>query len=340
MTNPNDAIGTNSGFNGRTTPQAFNDLTAAFSRGIVSGWACSPKAGMVVQLGGNGTARDVAIAEDNAGNRTTINNRLASPVEVTIGGAPASNNRIDAIVAYAENNIQGAGATSVDFPDGVGLIVVEGTTAATPTAPNETAIRAAITADGASGTDAYYVVLATILVGTSVTTIGSGVITQGTKSSSTLGIPDGSITAAKLASNAVTTAKIADGAITPAKIGSSMTSMKRTELFSGDSNANVTLSSSVANFDEIEITFRDTNSTPNQLIRRIPATAGSVTLDIPHPGGSSTVYWNVSRWTISGTTMTKSSNSYQKTIASTSVSTTTISAIHITKVVGIKYTQN
>lgn len=149
-----------------------------------------------------------------------------------------------------------------------------------------------------------------------------------------------SITTSALSNLAVTTAKIADGAITASKIGSDVTTMKRTELFNGDSNANVTLSSSVANFDEIEITYVDTNTTPNALIRRIPATAGAVVLDIPHPGGSNTLYWNISRWTISGTTMTKSSNSYQKAIASTSVSTTTVSAIHITRVVGIKYTQN
>lgn len=138
----------------------------------------------------------------------------------------------------------------------------------------------------------------------------------------------------------ITTSAIANGAVVASKFGSDVTAVKRTEIFSGNTTGNVTLSQSVANFDEIEITFKDANSTPNQLIRTIPANAGAVVLDIPHPGASSTLYWNISRWTISGTTMTKSSNSYQKAIGSTSFSTTTASYIYITKVVGIKFTQN
>lgn len=181
MTNPNNSVGTNAGYNGRTSSKAFNDVLGAFTKGIVSGWGCAPKSGMVVSLGGNGTDRDVAIAEDNAGNRTTINNRSGAPIDATIAAAPSTNNRIDAIVAYAEQSIQGTGASDVDFASGVGLIVVSGTVAANPVAPNDTAIRNAITADGATGSSAFYVVLAEILVGTSVTTIGSGAITQGAR---------------------------------------------------------------------------------------------------------------------------------------------------------------
>lgn len=190
MTNPDNTVGTNAGYNGRTTPNAFNDILSIFEgagtadykgRGIVSGWACSPKSGMTIQLGGDGVDRDVAIAEDNAGNRTTINNRTATPVEITLDGAPATNNRIDSIVAYVDNPQQGAGSTDVDFPSQVGIIAVKGTVAANPNAPTEAQIRTAITADGATGASAYYVVLANITVGTGVTTIGSGVISQGTK---------------------------------------------------------------------------------------------------------------------------------------------------------------
>lgn len=181
MTNPNDSVGTNAGYNGRTSSKAFNDVLGVISRGVLSGWACSPKTDMTVQLGGNGTDRDVAIAEDNAGNRTTINNRLGTPIDITLSAAPSTNNRIDLIVAYAENSIQGTGSSDVDFPSGVGIITVSGAIAANPTTPDETAIRNAITADGATGTNAFYVVLAEILVGTGVTTIGSGVITQGEK---------------------------------------------------------------------------------------------------------------------------------------------------------------
>ena len=207
MTNPNNAIGTNGAFDGRTSPNALNDLTAAFTRGIVSGWSCSPKSGMTVQLGGSASVRDVALAEDNAGDKLTINNRSGAPVEVTLAGAPATNNRIDAIVAYVDNPSTGDGNTT-DNPTACGIIAVSGTVAANPTAPTDEQIRSAITTDGATGGVAYYVILATIRVGTSVTSIGSGVITQGTPAQSTAALSDG----------AVSTEKIADGAVTSEKV--------------------------------------------------------------------------------------------------------------------------
>ncbi len=178
MTNPNNAIGTPAAFSGRSSVKGFNDLTQAFSRGIISGWEIAPKSGMTVNVGGNASIRDAAVAEDAAGNRTTIDNRLGTAVAVTIATAPAANSRIDAIVAYVQPNPTGDGTTQ-DNPSVCGIIPVQGTTAANPTEPTEAQIRTAITADGGTGGSAYYVVLGTILVGANVTTIGSGVITQG-----------------------------------------------------------------------------------------------------------------------------------------------------------------
>ena len=207
MTNPNNAVGTNAAYGGRTSVNAFNDGLNIYSRGILSGWACSPKSGMTVQIGGNGSDRDAAVAEDNAGNKTSINNISGSPIDVTIPAAPATNNRIDLIVAYADNPPSGT-STVVDNPAACGIIVVPGTAASSPTAPTNAAIRSAITADGASGSTAYYVILAQIRVGTGVTTIGSGVITQGAKVES----------GAKAGANTVSTNSIADGAITSDKV--------------------------------------------------------------------------------------------------------------------------
>lgn len=207
MTNPNNAIGTNGAFSGRTSPNALNDILGAFSKGIVSGWTCSPKTGMTVQLGGSASTRDVALAEDNAGNKLTIDNRSGAPVEVTLSGAPATNNRIDAIVAYVDNPSTGDDSTT-DNPTACGIIAVSGTVAANPTAPSDAQIRSAITTDGATGGVAYYVILATILVGTNVTTIGSGVITQGALAQSITALTDGSVTTDALADGAVTTEKI------------------------------------------------------------------------------------------------------------------------------------
>lgn len=177
-TNPNNAVGTNGAFRGRTSVNAFNDDLSAYSAGIMSGWACSPSSGLTVVLGGDGSTRDVAVAEDNAGNKTTINNISGSPISVTVGNAPNNNSRIDSIVAYVDNPPQGS-ATATDNYGSCGLIVVSGTVASTPVAPNDSAIRTAITADGASGTTAYYVVLANVTVTSGTTDITSDNISVG-----------------------------------------------------------------------------------------------------------------------------------------------------------------
>lgn len=178
MTNPDNAIGTNAAYGGRTSVNAFNDGIGAYSRGVLSGWECVPNSGMTVSLGGSGTTRDVAIAEDNAGNKTTINNISGSPVDVTMAAAPASNSRIDLVVAYVDNPPQGT-STIADNYEACGIIAVQGTAASSPTPPTDNIIRTAITADGASGTTAYYVVLASITIANGTTDIVDGDITAG-----------------------------------------------------------------------------------------------------------------------------------------------------------------
>lgn len=178
MTNPNSAIGTNAAYGGRTSVNAFNDVLAGFTRGILSGWACVPKSGLTISLGGSGTTRDVAVAENNTGDMTSINNLNNGAIDIDIDAAPISNSRIDAIVAYVDNPPQGDD-TVADNPGACGLIVVSGTVAASPSAPTENAIRTAITADGASGTTAYYVVLAYVTIAAGTTDIDASMIRQG-----------------------------------------------------------------------------------------------------------------------------------------------------------------
>lgn len=181
MTNPNNAVGTNAAYSGRTSVNAFNDVLSAFTgRGVLSGWGCSPSSGMTVALGGDGNTRDVAIAEDNSGNFTTVNNISASPIEVTLPAAPTTNSRIDSIVAYVVKPPVGIG-TEADNPQACGLIVVSGATAASPSAPTEAAIRSAITADGAAGNNAYYVVLAQVTVTSGATVITADAISPAEK---------------------------------------------------------------------------------------------------------------------------------------------------------------
>lgn len=180
MTNPGEAIGTNAAYGGRTSVNALNDPLAGFRRGILSGWQCMPKQGLTIALGGDGTTRDVAIAEDTIGNHITINNRSEQPVDITISEPPAVGKRIDVIVAYVQNPPEGVD-TEVDNPSACGIIVVEGAISNTPTAPTEEDIRSAITADGGSGATAYYVVMATIAVTEGMTDITNSNITPAAK---------------------------------------------------------------------------------------------------------------------------------------------------------------
>lgn len=180
MTNPGNAIGTNAAYGGRTSVNAFNDLLAAFpGPGILGGWRCVPKAGLTVSLGGDGVTRDVAIAEDNIGNKTTVNNISEQPVDLTLNAAPGFAQRIDAIVAYVNNPPEGT-ATTADNPEACGIIVVSGTEAAdSPAAPTEAQIRAAIGADGGISTTAYYVVLAQVNLTEGMTDITATNIVSG-----------------------------------------------------------------------------------------------------------------------------------------------------------------
>ena len=181
MTNPDNAIGTNGAYNGRTSVEAFNDnLNIYSSSGAISGWKCQPQSGMTVKLGGVSGTKDVAVAVDNSGNKTIILNRLGSAVPVTLAAASTTSNMVDFIVAYVNNpaNVPTGGTAMADNPSICGIIPVRGSAA---TAPTVSQIRAAITADGGTGSTAYYVILARIDVTKNITTITSSNIIQGPK---------------------------------------------------------------------------------------------------------------------------------------------------------------
>ena len=204
MTNPNDAIGTNAAYGSRTSVNAFNDIAQLVNgSGILSGFSVVPKTGMTVSVGGVAGTRDVAVAEDNLGNRTCINNRSVSSIDVTIAAAGVSSNRYDAIVVYANNPAQ-ASDTTPDAPSVCGIIAVEGGS----TGVSENQIRSAITADGGTGSVAYYAVLATIYVGAGTTTITSSNITQSHIAISASDIADGEIISRMIAAGAISVSKI------------------------------------------------------------------------------------------------------------------------------------
>lgn len=173
MTNPNNAVGTPAAFSGRTSVKAYNALVDDYSPGIIRGWSCSPVTGFTVAVGGVAGYPDVAAAEDSNRRMTLVTNISEAPIEVTLASAPTTYPRIDAVVAYVEPTPTGDGSTQ-DNPGACGIIPVAGTAAATPDDPTDAQIRAAITTDGGSGTDAYYVVLARIERTVGQTSIASG----------------------------------------------------------------------------------------------------------------------------------------------------------------------
>lgn len=287
MANPNNAIGTNAAFGGRTSPNAFNDVLGAFQgRGILSGWACSPDTGMTISLGGDGTTRDVAIAEDNTGNKTSVDNISGSPVSLTITAAPATQSRIDAVVVYVENPPQGS-STETDNYGAIGILDVQGATASTPIAPDDSDIRTAITADGASGATAYYVVLAYITVASGTTTITSGEIEAGESASlrsELTNIPDGSITGTKIAASTVTSNNI-DWATIP-QVNYSSTEQEIGTWIDGSKLYRRVISGTLQNtsyaFDSSNISIHKMSGTYRNIISKFTGQLGAYRINEPY----------------------------------------------------------
>lgn len=175
MTNPDNAVGTNAAFNGRTSPNAFNDVLAGFlgfgptaSRlgGVLRGWPARGISADQATIGSTG--RDVAIACNPSGDAVTINNISKQPITIDMPSKPTSGSRLDGIVAYVTNPPMGTSG-SVDNPEACGIIGVAGTGASTLT---EETIRQAITADGGDGATAYYALLDTVTRRSTEATIG------------------------------------------------------------------------------------------------------------------------------------------------------------------------
>ena len=117
---------------------------------------------------------------------------------------------------------------------------------------------------------------------------------------------------------------------------SAIMSSRRTTIFDNREGVKTTFNVSMAfsNFNAIEITYRDGNY--NYAVRTIPGIATNFVLDIAHPGASSTVYWYISRYIVSGTTITVGANNTRKAI-SNSITSTATQDIYVLKIVGIRY---
>lgn len=173
MTNPSDMVRVRARLDGRASVYEANGWCQSFNTGVLSGNGVLPNtvADMNVLVGGTPDNPDVVIAQNPDGYKIALDLVSQQAVAIT---APASQSRISAIVAYTDDlSIQSTDANTTGSPSSCGLIVVNGNTAANPTAPNDTTIRSAITSDGATGSQACYSILALITVSSSATAITS-----------------------------------------------------------------------------------------------------------------------------------------------------------------------
>lgn len=178
MTNPDNIVRVRARNGGRASVYEVNGWAQGFTAGIVdgSGVIQNTVADMNVLVGGSASKPDVVLAENPSGYRIALDLVGQQPIAIT---APASSKRITAIVAYTDDlSLSTTEDTVTGSPASCGLIAVNGTAAANPSDPTDAQIRAAITSDGATGSQAAYCVIATILVESGTTAVTNSLITN------------------------------------------------------------------------------------------------------------------------------------------------------------------
>lgn len=177
MTNPDNIVRVRARTGGRASVYEANGWCQSYTSGLLEGDGVlqNTSADMNVLVGGSASKPDVVLAENPAGYKIALDLVGQQAVAIT---APASNSRISAIVAYTDDlSLSTTQDTVTGSPASCGLIVVNGTAASTPSDPTDAQIRTAITADGATGSQAAYCVIATILVANNTTIITNSEIT-------------------------------------------------------------------------------------------------------------------------------------------------------------------
>lgn len=202
MTNPDNIIRVRARNGGRASVYEANAWCQNWTTGFVDGLVQqNTSVDMNVLVGGSQAVPDVAIAATPGLYNIALDIVGKKPIALT---APATNSRYSAIVAYTDDlSLATTEDTVTGSPSSCGLIVVNGTASANPVYPTAATIRSAITADGATGSQAAYVVLAYVLVSSTTTTITDSLITNNVS---------------ELKANKVSTSSIKDNAITASKI--------------------------------------------------------------------------------------------------------------------------
>lgn len=304
MTNPDNIVRVRARNGGRASVYEANGWAQAYSAGILEGTGViqNTPADMNVLVGGSATKPDVVLASNPAGYKIALDIIGQQAVAIT---APASNKRISVIVAYTDDlSLATTQDTVTGSPASCGLIVVNGTAANSPTAPTDAQIRTAITSDGATGSQAAYCVLAEILVENGTTAVDNSMITP------------------KIAA-------IGADNIDFTTFG--------TVLYSGDDHCPITLSDSVANYEELVIEYRCNNQTHASVAVYNPNNK-DVLLSTGFNDKNSGFFLKTQNVLISGTAIDQVPNTYAREIGinGSTVASTTINNIWITKVTGYK----
>ena len=323
MTNPDNIVRVRARNGGRASVYEANGWAQGLSQGILSGDGViqNTSADMNVLVGGSTTNPDVVIAQNPSGYKIALDIVGQKAVAIT---APASNSRISSIVAYTDDL---ALATTEDTvtgsPASCGLIVVNGATSGSPTAPDDNTIRSAITADGATGSQAAYVVIANITVANDTTAITNTLISNQMAVAKTAVIPT------------ITTSMIDNDAVTTGKIDWSSISKVLYNDPSG-TTGEVTLSETSANFEYLEI-FMFTNDSDYSSVKVYDPNGKKVSLTDLHASGNGELVFKVRIATINGNKITTSTDGAGDQYGEGSNANNNISHtnnVYITRVVG------
>ena len=171
FTNPGKIVRLRSRPNGRGSAYEANMWAQQHSDGLFSGRGVvrNTVADMNVLVGGTTDNPDVVLGKLPSGFLIALDIVGQQVIRIT---APSSNKRTASVVAYSDNiALNSTDTNTTGSPSSCGLIVVYGSTSATPVAPTESQIRQAVTQDGATGSQAVIAVIANITTESSTTTI-------------------------------------------------------------------------------------------------------------------------------------------------------------------------
>lgn len=217
--------------NGKTSEEGhYKFQTAVFSGNVLGATALQVKQNSPLGRSVLVSAGQYKIDTSNGYSYTGWN--TADEV-VAISTADPANPRITTIVVYVDKNA----STSASPPNNPGItkfMAVNGTPAASPSAPNSTVIQAAV------GAGNPYVILANVTVPTAASQIVTANIsdqrsqvTVGVGLVGTTSLQDNAVTTAKIPDLAISTAKIADSAVSTAKLANNSVTAAKIEAQQG-----------------------------------------------------------------------------------------------------------